>query len=81
MGRKYSFANIERALKTKMSLDESLQHNAKSESQGHNAYHSESISAAIDILTSCFFNTAQQVDDAERRRKKEREKKKRGMHC
>ena len=80
IGRKYSFANIGRALETGESLDEAQQHRDESERQGHNASHSEAITAAIGILTSGFCDTAPQVDDAERRRKKELEKKKRGIH-
>ena len=75
-----SFANIGRALETGESLDEAQQHRDESERQGHNASHSEAITAAIGILTSGFCDTAPQVDDAERRRKKELEKKKRGIH-
>ena len=76
VGKKYSYGNIDMALKTGMALDEVMQQRAESESQGHTASHSESISAAIGILTSGFCDTAPSVDDSERQEKKKR----RGMH-
>ena len=76
VGRKYSYGNIDMALKTGMGLDEVIQQRAESESQGHASSHSESISAAIGILTSGFCDTAPSVDDYERQEKKKR----RGMH-
>ena len=76
VGRKYSYGNIDKALKTGMSLDEVLQQRAESENRGYTASHSESISAAIGILTSGFYDTAPSVDDYESQGKK----KKRGMH-
>lgn len=59
-----------------MGLDEAVQHRTESENRGHTASHSESISAAIGILTSGFCDTAPLVDDYESQGKK----KKRGMH-